>query len=121
MEFTARHDPQAHGEKHSPSQDLRLDIYFGTSTYVPLQGATTCYVLGEGQPPAFPFPESQTHLCHGGRGALQDGLGQELLCEVTGRWGWQGSLGKRGRLLTNTTSGLFQRSMGALNQLGYLG
>lgn len=44
--------------------------------------------------PGFPCPESQTHLCHGGRWALQDGLRQELLCDVTGRRGGQGSLGK---------------------------
>lgn len=44
--------------------------------------------------PSFPCPESQTHLCHGGRWALQDGLRQELLCDVTGRRGGQGSLGK---------------------------
>ena len=29
---------------------------------------------------------------------MQDGLRQELLCEVTGRRGWQGGLGERGRV-----------------------
>lgn len=75
--------------------------------------------LGEVSQPAPPHSQSQTHLCHGGRWVLQNGLRQELLCEVTGHWGRQGSLGKRRSLLTDTASGPSQRFSGVVTQWAY--
>lgn len=82
---------EVHSSARSPARREKhpllgpLGWYPHISTSNPhVQEDTMLYVVGEcGH--WVPLSVSQTHLCHGGRWALQDGLRQQLLGKVTGR------------------------------------